>query len=184
MQNKINIRFGTLTTIVLVAAFSRLLPHIDNVTPIAAMCLFGGAYFTNKRMAFVIPLLAMFLSDMVINYLAGYPLFSYFRLILYATFAVIVLIGLQLRNRVNGPRTLLASLIGSVLFFVVTNFFVWALGNGIEFPLTLNGLLSCYNIALPFFRNTIGGDLFFVAVLFGGFELAKAKFPALSRVEG
>ncbi|PCH87896.1 MAG: hypothetical protein COB88_04970, partial [Flavobacteriales bacterium] len=83
MQNNINLRFGTLTIIVLVAAFSRLIPHIPNVTPIAAMALFGGAYFADKRMSFLVPLVAMFLSDIVLSFIAGYELFTAMRLVLY-----------------------------------------------------------------------------------------------------
>ncbi|MBL4577497.1 MAG: hypothetical protein JKX74_03435 [Flavobacteriales bacterium] len=183
MQNNINLRFGTLTIIVLVAAFSRLIPHIPNVTPIAAMALFGGAYFADKRMSFLVPLVAMFLSDIALSLIAGYELFTYMRLVLYATFAGITVIGLQLRQRVTGPRTLMVSLIASVLFFVVTNFAVWALGRGIMYPLDTAGLVLCFTAAIEFFRYTLLGDLVFVTVLFGGFELAKSRFPVLSRVD-
>jgi len=183
MQNKINLRFGALAIIVLAAAFSRLLPHIPNVTPIAAMALFGGAYFADKRMSFLVPLVAMFLSDVALSFIAGYELFTYMRLVLYGTFALISVIGLQLRQNVKGPKVLLASLIASVLFFVTSNFGVWALGKGLVFPLDSTGLVLCYTAGIEFFRYTIVGDLVFVTVLFGGFELAKAKFPALARVE-
>jgi len=183
MQHIMNLRLGTLTILVLLAAFSRLMPHIPNVTPIAAMALFGGAYFANKKIAFIVPLVAMFLSDIVLRFTAGYELFTSMRVVLYGTFAAITLIGLQLRGRFNGPRTLIASLLASGFFFITTNFAVWALGQGLVFPLTTQGLLACYEVAIPFFRNTLLGDLMFVAVLFGGFELAQYKFPVLSRVK-
>lgn len=183
MQNVVNLRFGTLTILVLIAAFSRLMPHIPNVTPIAAMALFGGAYFANKKMAFIVPLVAMLLSDIALRFTAGYELFTSMRVVLYASFAAITLIGLQLRGRFNGPKTLIASLLASGFFFITTNFAVWALGQGLVFPLTAQGLLVCYEVAIPFFRNTLLGDLMFVAVLFGGFELAQYKFPVLSRVK-
>ena len=183
MQNMINPRFGTLIIIVLVAAFSRLIPHIPNVTPIAAMALFGGAYFAHKKMAFIVPLVAMLLSDIALSFIAGYELFTLMRIVLYGTFALITLIGLQLRGRFSGPKTLVASLLASVLFFAASNFAVWALGQGMVFPITANGLLACYEVAIPFFRNTLLGDLMFVAVFFGGFELAQYKFPVLSKVD-
>jgi len=182
MQNNINLRFGALAIIVLVAAFSRLLPHIPNVTPIAAMALFGGAYFASKRMAFLIPLVAMLISDIALNFILGYEFFTWMRLVLYATFAGITVIGLRLRNNVTAPRTLLAAIVASVVFFLITNFAVWAMGQGIVYPLDGSGLIACFSAAVPFFRNTVLGDLVFVTVLFGGFEMAKAKFPVLSRV--
>ena len=183
MQNIINPRFGTLTIIVLVAAFSRLMPHTPNLTPIAAIAVFGGAYFANKKMAFIVPLLAMVLSDIALSFIAGYELFTLMRIVLYGTFALITLIGLQLRNGFSAPKTLVASLLASVLFFAATNFAVWALGQGMVFPLTVKGLLACYEVAIPFFRNTLLGDLMFVAIFFGGFELAQYKFPVLSKVD-
>jgi len=147
------------------------------------MALFGGAYFSNKRLGLIIPLAAMFISDIALYFIADYAVFTTMRLVLYGSFALIAVIGMQLRGGVTGPRVLGASLAASVLFFVVSNFGVWALDAGKLFPLNAAGLLECYTVAIPFFRNTLIGDLVFVTVLFGGFELAKAKIPALSRVK-
>ena len=182
MQNSLTLRFGILTVIVVIAAFTRLLPHIPNVTMIAAMALFGGAYFADKRLAILVPLIAMFISDVALYFIADYAVFTYMRLVLYGSFMLISMMGMQLRGGVTGLKVFSASIAASVLFFIVTNFGVWALDGGKFFPLNGAGLIECYAVAIPFFRNTLVGDLVFVTVLFGGFELAKAKFPVLSRV--
>ena len=124
MQNKINIRFGVLAGMVLLAALSRLLPHPPNFTPIAAMALFGGAYFVNKRTAFAVPLLALVVSDIGLTFTMGYEFFTTMRIVIYGCFAVITMIGFLLRSRVKVLNVVLASLSGAVLFFVITNFFV------------------------------------------------------------
>src|SRR5262249_34833653 len=128
-------RLAVLITIVFSAAFFRLMPHPPNLTPIAAMALFGGAYFGDKRLAFLVPIAALFVSDLGLGFYSQMP-------IVYATFALIVCIGFWLRQR----RTLLpiagATLASSILFYGMTNFAVWAFGS--LYPKTLAGLLACY----------------------------------------
>ena len=157
-------RLAVLITAVFSAAFIRLMPHPPNVTPIAAMALFGGAYFADKRLAFLIPLSALLVSDLALGFYSQMP-------IVYVSFALIVCMGLWLRQR----RTLLpiaaAALAGSILFYITTNFAVWAFGS--LYPKTLTGLLACYVAAIPFFYNTLLGDAVFTAVLFGGFSFAE-----------
>jgi hypothetical protein len=148
---------------ILAAAFSRLLPHPANVAPIAAMALVGGVYL-DKRFALIIPLVALLITDWIIGF---YPIL----LFVYGSFLAIGLIGLWLRSHKKPLPVFFATLAGSVLFFVVTNFGVWALGPEI-YPRTLSGLVECYVAAIPFFRNTVFGDLAYAAVLFGMFELA------------
>ncbi len=167
-------RFAVLLGMVLAAAASRLLPHPPNLTPIAAMALFGGAYFSDKRVAFLVTLAAMFLSDLVIGLHRGLP-------VVYGTFTMIVCIGLRLRTRRTWLRVAGAALASSLLFFIVTNFGVWALGS--LYPKTMEGLIACYLAAIPFFKNTLIGDAFYAAVLFGGFALAERRFPVLSEAD-
>jgi hypothetical protein len=156
------LRFFAVGGLILAAAASRLIPHPPNVTPIAAMALFGGAHLSDGRLALAIPLAAMVASDLVIGLHALLPL-------VYASFALIVGIGLWLRPRVSAPRVAAAALAGSVTFFLITNFGVWAWGS--LYPKTLDGLLAAYVAAIPFFRNTLFGDAVYVAMLFGGFAL-------------
>jgi len=143
------------------AALSRFVPHPDNFTPIAAMALFGGVYF-DKRYAFVVPLAAMVVSDFFIGFHNTIPY-------VYGSFVLAGLIGIWLKNHKSLGWIIGASLSSSVLFFVVTNFGVWVSGG---YPQNFAGLVGCYVAAIPFFRNTVLGDLIYVAVLFGVYESA------------
>ncbi len=167
-------RFLTLAGMILVAAIIRLLPHWPNFTPIGAMALFGGAYFSKKYLAFVVPFLAMFLTDLVLGFHAT-------MWAVYLSFGLIVVIGMLMINKVKLSNVFLASVTASVLFFVVTNFAMWTVG-GIYSP-DLKGLLACYAAAIPFFHYTLLGDLFFAGIMFGAFEIAKSKLPVLAKVK-
>jgi hypothetical protein len=163
-------RLAVLISMILAAVAIRLLPHPPNVNPIAAAALFGGASFSDKRLAFLVPLSALFLSDLVIG------LYSHMEFV-YASFAAIVGIGLLLRSRRNVLAIGSAAVASSILFFLVTNFGTWA--TQAMYPHTAAGLMACFIAALPFFQNTLAGDLFFTAVLFGGFALLERSFPLL-----
>lgn len=174
---KWNARFFALTGVVLAAAGARLLPHPPNVTPVAALALFSGAYFANKKAAFAVPLAAMLLSDLVLGLVrygaAILPAMPF----VYGSFALTVCLGLLLRRRRSPLAIGAAALAGSVLFFVLSNFGVWLRWD--FYPKTLEGLARCYVAAIPFFRNTLAGDLVYVVFLFGGFALAQRYFAAL-----
>lgn len=142
----------------------RLLPHIPNFTPIAAIALFGGTYLS-RRTALFVPLLIMAISDL---FLGLHPLM----LFTWGSFLLTGIIGLWLKNHKTVPNTLGAAISSSLLFFIVTNFGVWALPNS-WYPHTWQGLINCYIMAIPFFKNTLLGDLFYVGVLFGLYELAQ-----------
>ena len=163
-------RLMVLIAIVLAAAGSRLITHPPNLTSISAIALFGGAYFSDKRLAFFVPLAALLLSDLIFGF------YNYMEVV-YLSFALIVCIGLWLQKRRSAIHIAGAALASSVLFFLLTNFGVWALES--LYPKTIEGLIACYVAAIPFFQNTIQGDLFFTAVLFGGFALLERRFPKL-----
>jgi hypothetical protein len=171
MKREINPRLLTLTVMVLAAALIRLLPHPPNFAPIAAMALFGGAYFANKKLAFLIPLAALFFTDAIIG-------FHYLVPAVYISFALIVAIGLFVQT-INVKNIFLASVSASVSFFVLTNFAEWMFG--VMYPKTAAGLAMCFTAAIPFFHYTLIGDLFFVSVMFGAFELFRLRFPVLSK---
>ncbi|GAB1349988.1 hypothetical protein MASR1M107_22020 [Ignavibacteriales bacterium] len=156
---------------VAMAAAMRVVPHWPNFTPIAAMALFGGAYLSDKKLSFAIPFAAMFLSDIILG-------FHTTMWAVYISFAAIVGIGFLLREKNSVVKTAGAALASSVLFFVVTNFAVWAAGG--YYSMDLAGLVQCYTAAIPFFQYNAIGDLFYTGVMFGAFELAKAKVPAFS----
>lgn len=173
-MKKIAPNFWVITLMVFVAAFVRLLPHPPNFAPIAAMALFGGAYFNKRSLAFIVPLTALFLTDAIIGF------YSY-GWVVYISFALIVLLGIVMLKKVSVKNLILASLTASVSFFVITNFGVWALGT--LYPKTPAGLIESYIAAIPFFQNSLIGDLFFVGVMFGVYELVKHKVPALQKVK-
>src|SRR3984893_8280236 len=153
-------RLVLLISIILLAALSRLIPHPPNMASVTAVALFGGAYFSDRRLAFLVPLAALFLSDLVLG-------FYHHMEVVYASFALIVCIGLWLQQNRSALRIAGAALASSVLFFLLTNFGVWAFGS--LYPRTLDGLIACYTAAIPFFGNTLQGDLLYTVVLFGGF---------------
>ena len=183
MQTKLNLRLGILAAIVVGAAMSRLLPHPPNATAVGAMALFGGAYFMQRWQALLLPLVAMWLSDLVLNnvvYKAYNPTFTFFTeggAFIYGAIALIVVLGWVLLKTVKTVNVMAASLTGSILFFLITNAGVW-MGSTI-YSQTGAGLLAAYAAGLPFLLNTIAGDLMWCAVLFGGFEWAQQRFPSL-----
>ncbi|OGH17997.1 MAG: hypothetical protein A3F31_02620 [Candidatus Levybacteria bacterium RIFCSPHIGHO2_12_FULL_38_12] len=150
-------------SIILFAVLLRLLPHPPNFAPIAGMALFGGVYL-NKKYALIVPLLAMFVSDLFIGFHSTI-------LFVYGSFLLTGLIGLWIRQHKSIQNVILGTLASSVLFFIITNFGVWLVGS--LYPKTLQGLVQCYVYALPFFRNTILGDLFYTGVFFGSYEFIK-----------
>ena len=163
-------RWTVLIGMIVTAAASRLIPHPYNFAPITAMALFGGANFSNKRLALLVPLTALFLSDLVLG--------TYRDLwFVYGSFAMIVGIGYWLRQHRSVKTIAAATLTSSLLFFVVTNFGVWAM-QGL-YPKTVQGLLACYVAAIPFLQNTLLGDFSYVLVLFGGLAVVESRLPAM-----
>jgi hypothetical protein len=146
--------------LILFAGFSRLIPHPANFTPIAAIALFSGVYL-EKKYFYVIPIASMLLSDLIIG-------FHSTMIWVYGSFVIIALLGLWLKSHKKPLVVLGTTLVSSVIFFIVTNFGVWTTGYyGHSFP----GLIESYVMAIPFFRNTVAGDLFYVAAMFGIYEL-------------
>ncbi len=169
-----NNKFFTILGLILIVSVTRLIPHPANFTPIAAIALFGGTYFKNKKIAFAIPLIIMLFTDLIIGFHENI-------IAVYLSFVLIVSFGFWLQRNKNLKNIILITLTSSVLFFVLTNFSVWLTGT--FYPKNISGLIECYIAAIPFFRNSILGDLFYVGVLFGAYELAALKFPALSKIK-
>jgi hypothetical protein len=137
---------------------------MPNVTPLAALALFGGVYF-DKRVAFILPLLAMVISDSIIGTHQS-------MVFVYGSFVFTTLVGTFIRSQKRRPVIIGASLISSVVFFLVTNLGFW-LSNDL-YPKTVAGQMAAYINALPFFRNTLLGDLFYTTLFFGGYEVINA----------
>ena len=173
-SNNLTSRFWLLSIMILAAAFTRLIPHPPNFTAVGAMALFGGAYFSEKKFAFIVPMIAMLLTDLIIGFHNG-------MLSVYFSFVLIVGIGIMLSRNIKFKNVIAASLLSSLLFFVLTNFQMW-----IQSPLyakNISGLIACFIAAIPFFHHTILSDLAFVGLLFGFFAVIQTKFPALVKIK-
>jgi hypothetical protein len=163
-------RLVALLSAILIAAVLRLVPHPPNFTPIGAMALFSGAFFGRRWLAFAAPLAAMILSDSVLGFYSGFW-------ITYLAVALIVLVGWLALSKVSPLRVGGAAVASSVTFFLVSNFGTWALSG--MYPHTAAGLAACYAAAIPFFQNTLAGDLFYATLLFGGFRIAELLIPQI-----
>lgn len=173
-----NPRTITLITMILAAAATRVLPHPWNFTAVGAMCLFGGATFQRRSLAFIVPLLALFVSDLVIAFttydgdLASMTMFKY------SLFGLTVLMGMAIRERANLTNVLGMSLAASVMFFLLSNGHYWYTAT--LYPHTPEGLLTCYIAAIPFAQNMLYANVFYSVVLFGGLHLLQQRWPALA----
>ncbi len=177
-QVKIKIKFWAVTGIVFGLILSRLLPHLDNFTPIVAASLFGGAYFSNRGIAFFVPLCAMLISDIVLELFTPMRGIHSLMPVVYSCFAFFVLLGIWLRRYRAFYAPWLMAILASTLFFITTNFAVWA-GSSL-YPPTLEGLITCYIVAVPFYGNQLVGNLFYTIGIFGLWRLAMRHFAVLS----
>jgi hypothetical protein len=170
ISQKENLFYRTLLALALIviAAALRIAPHPWNFTPIGAMALFSGAILKDRRLAFLFPLLALFTGDIFIGFHKLIP-------IVYASFLINVAIGLWLRDRRTVTRISLATLLGAIQFFLVTNFAVWQFLGG--YPHTAGGLMACYVAGIPFLWNTLAGDAVYAVLLFGSFAFAERFLP-------
>jgi hypothetical protein len=148
---------------------ARLLPHAPNFTPLAASALFAGVVVRSRLLALAVPVAAMLFSDLLIG---AYD----WRVmgVVYAALALPGLLGILARRRRSVTVIAPIVLSASAIFFVTTNFAVWAF-SGI-YADDLAGLAHCYVAALPFFQNTLAGDAVWTAVLFGGWYLVRAPW--------
>ncbi len=151
--------------LVLAAAASRVVPHPWNCTPVIGMALFGGAKFRRTWWAVLVMLASLALGDVVLGFFP-YPGMLW----VYGTISTLVLVGTLLKNRRGVVPPIVAALAGGFVFYLVTNFGVWAAGQ--LYPRTASGLVACYVAGLPFYGNQVVGDLAFTASLFGLYELA------------
>ena len=178
MTNKLNSSglHWIIIGLIFFAIASRLVPHPPNFTPIGAIGLFAGAYLTIKRF-WLAPIVALLISD----YLIGiyHPLSM---LTVYLSFVISALIGRQfLLNKVSSLRVGGFAFISAVQFFLITNLGVWL--TGMMYPMNLTGLIECYLMAIPFFGNTLAGDLFYSLMLFGCYSLFNSMWLNKQSIE-
>ena len=196
MKQSINPRFTTLLCFILVLALIRIInvaqpSAVANFTPIGAMGLFAGAYFSQRGKAFFFPLLTLFISDMVINnviYGGQYGFIYDGWYWVYGIFALVVLLGNVLLKKVSLKNIVVASIAAAVTHWVLSDFTVWLSGGTdirTQLPLSRDwaGLQQALAQGFPFMRNFLAGTLAYGAIFFGGFELLKVRFPQLSVVK-
>ena len=145
---------------------ARFLPHPANFAPIGAIAIFSGIYLP-KKWAVILPLAAMFFSDIFLGFYAWPIMFS-----VYGSFIAMALIGLVVRKNKKLSTVLGGTILGSVIFYLVTNGAFWAFGS--LYAHNLVGLADSYVMAIPFFRNSLLGDLFYTGVLVGAYEVSLA----------
>ncbi len=150
------------------AAVSRLIPHPWNFTPLGAVGLLAGKYLP-KKWAIIVPIFALLVSDIFLGFY-NWKLM----VVVYASITVYACFGIFLRKRSGFLPTATLTLSGSLQFFLITNFAVWALSSW--YPHTFTGLLAAYTLALPFFKYTLMGDVFYVSVLLGAVWVVERAF--------
>ena len=180
---KINLRNSILILMIVLAGAARLINanHLtgwSDFTPVGAMALFGGSYFSDKWKAYLVPLITLFVSDIALDYIyfGKFMLFYDGALPVYLSFALMVLIGTRIKN-VNVLTVGAASLGAVLMHWLITDIDPWL--HGTMYAKSLYGYGESLIAAIPYERNMILGNIVYGAILFGGFELAKRKFPVL-----
>lgn len=182
MQSKFKLQFWAVALIIFTIAILRVIPHFPNYSPLGAICLFGAAHFSQKKYAYLIPLLAVWFSDLILNNIIYSEYYSSITFLYpgfywqYGSYILTVVLGQFLFKKVSVLRILGGALGASILFFLISNFGVWASGS--MYPKTFNGLSTCYVAGIPFIKGTLLGNFVFGGVLFGGYYLLQRNFTA------
>lgn len=185
-------RTTTLIIMILLAAAFRLMQSssvfsfMSNVTPVGAIALFGGCYFADRWKAFLVPLLALFVSDVLLNRIYYFDHWTFFysgAYWIYGSFALTVMLG-HFINKVTFLNVAVAGIASAIAHWFISDFGVWVGGGtdittGLPFTPDFSGLLKCCYVAIPFLRNMIIGNLVFCGILFGSFEWMQRRYPVL-----
>ncbi len=159
--------------LIVVAAFSRFMPHWHNFTAVGGAGLFGAYFFRNRIWAFILPLVAMWLSDLILNniiyaaYYEGFVWFNETMIWVYVGFIALVAVGRVTIRSISIKNIVVGALAGSLVFFLISNF-----GSFVQnpvYPKSIGGLLMAYGAGLPFFLNTVLANVFFAGIFFGSY---------------
>ena len=146
--------------LIALALISRIIPHLPNFSPLAAIALFGAVYIKIIKFQFFIPLGSIIISDLFIGM---YPI---------SFFVYLSILSVSLYSLYSKKMNVKTIFINSILFFLISNFGVWIL----HYPKNIEGLLECYTLAIPFYRNSILGDLFYSGVLFYSYNYINSRY--------
>ena len=152
-----------IASIIILAVISRLAPHPPNFAPITGIALFSSKKINNKLLGICLPIIPLFISDLFIG-------ISFINIFVYISFILIFFFG-SLFPKIDVKSVFFSS----VIFFILTNLGVWYIG----YPKNVEGLITCFTLAVPFFINTILGDLFYSFIFFRSYKVAK-KFKFIS----
>ena len=163
-----------ITGIIFIGVISRLIPNnIPNFSAVGAVALFAGNYIKNIQLRYIIPITAMCISDLLLSFSDIGLANPIVHTSVYGSFALTVLLGAVDYKKLSKFLSIpIASVFAALVFFIITNFAVWLNGG---YGYTLEGLLTCYTVAIPYFGNTILGNLTYSAILFGSYEYFKSK---------
>lgn len=164
-----NIKVVLIISIIFLVSLTRIFPHPPNFTPILALAIFGGAYLPNRITAISLPIISMFISDLIIGFHS--QIFT-----VYATIILLSILGHLMKTK-NFKNFAITGFTGSLIFFIITNFSVWL--GGSLYPLTIDGIIQCYIMAIPFFHNTLISTMLFLTILFFGYTFAEKKISNL-----
>ena len=164
-----NIKILLIISVIFLVSLTRIFPHPPNFTPILALAIFGGAYLPNRITAISLPIISMFISDLIIGFHS--QIFS-----IYATIILLSILGHLMKTK-NFKNFAITGFTGSLIFFIITNFSVWL--GGSLYPLTIDGIIQCYIMAIPFFHNTLISTILFLTILFFGYTFAEKKISNL-----
>ena len=160
MQNLINVLKKEIfpISLILILAFARLIPHPPNFTPVIALAIMSGYFFKNLNLSFLTLIIAMFISDLFIGFYENL-------IFVYASLLLVTFIFHKIAYRINFKNLFIHGFVGSLIFFIISNFGVWILGspgvNDVAYDKNLSGLVECYILAIPFFGNTFLSTLIF-----------------------
>ena len=180
-----NIYF-VLSAFVIITILSRLTPLVYNFSPIIGLSLFGAAYIESRKLSYAVPLVLIYFTDFIINNTVfrqffpnqdGLVWFSSYMIWGFLSYILIVTIGHWLLRKVNIKTLTISVLSSSVVFFLISNFGVWISSNGTTYSKDLTGLILCYEMAIPFFRSSLMGDMMSTAIIFGGYFILQRYAP-------
>ena len=172
-------QFGFILGLIILALASRILnayvPFLGNFAPVTAIALFGAVTFEKRWMALLLPISLMFVSDVIIAQINGLSIIHHYSAYVYGGFILVNVLGVLAKKNLGTAKMLGMSVASSIVFFLVSNFGVWMdVQSG--YARSIQGLLDCYVMGLPFFQWTILGDLIFTTVLFGAYNVFTRTF--------
>ena len=162
MKKLITLNIG----IIALAGIVRILPHPWNFTPIIAACIYSGFYMNNRFFAILLPLLTVFVGDLVLGLYSGMAW-------VYSSYLSVILLGFLFNGNASFKKVGMLTVSGSLTFFIISNFGVWF--SGMIYPKTVSGVIACYTAAIPFFQNSLLGTILYSGLFFGITEILIQK---------